>query len=175
MYLRLAALDAERRTALRRDADAVMDAASQALRRDRNQTWVLDVGKDAHVISEILKVLGETLALDAAQRSPVGEGVGTPIDDYGSGRYWEPSAVPDIAASLAERLERHPIPELDEYGNSPDLDAGSTATTKSIAAILEGYGSTAEDHHHVRALTLAVARHYAEAAARGDGVISFWR
>ncbi|HUH03299.1 MAG TPA: DUF1877 family protein [Kofleriaceae bacterium] len=174
MYATFASLNEPRRSELERNSDAVVKAAAEAVNRDED--WVLDLGKNEMAIAAALRVYADGLAAGAASVCEIGQEVGTDLG-YGRARYLRPDQVHEIAARLAE-IEDAPFPLPDPDGYAPDPRLETDPRLQRVAHACELYGPDPDDRGQMDDLTARfeeLRRHYRNSADRGDGMLLFIR
>lgn len=178
MYVTLAALDASSCARVEAEADALARAAVSAL-KSGTDAGVADFGKVDDRWVNALEALTDAATADAFFGDRAGQAVGTEDPEIGAQpRYFTPRQVASIAGALTELIDAGSLPRPDEDGYSGDPRVSSDPRVAQAVSALENAGFDpyrVDDMDEVRDTFERLAKHYARAAARGEGMLIFIR
>jgi hypothetical protein len=181
----IAALDERHQERLETDANGVVAEAS-AVRRGKGARTLL-LGKDGHVLEQVLRIHGGPDAGAAVFGRDLGEVViADSWDDpncrnaedrggYGPVRFVGPEGVRRVAAAL-EALPDAPLPRPDPDGYAADPRADTDARIRAVSKVLHLHGPDPESPERMaelEAVLTALVEHYRRAAEQGHGMLLF--
>ncbi|MEO0770831.1 MAG: hypothetical protein AAFY72_15665 [Cyanobacteria bacterium J06649_4] len=176
IYLTAARLDSQRQVQLATDADGVVQAATETIYGADRQDWVLDLGKEAYSVEQVLKVYVPEIVTDAVYGIATGRKVGADTG-YGKPRYLSAERVSAIAQRL-HTLPSNPVPAADPTGYTPDPRLALDPQLQAVHHNLETIGVNMRDEEEVVGVKSAIAYlldFYQKAKQKQQGLLLFIR